>query len=80
MNSFGFHYTRTASGGQCLSRGLLTDNSLFINIVALTVKEVVCHEENISAEQQKAQENARVPGPHENRRRPESPQEPKGQG
>jgi ribonuclease P protein component len=58
----------------------LTDNSLFINIVALTVKKDVCHEENISAEQQKAQENAWVPGPHENRRRPESPQEPKGQG
>jgi ribonuclease P protein component len=58
----------------------LTDNSLFINIVALTVKKDVCHEENISTEQQKAQENAWVPGPHENRRRPESPQEPKGQG
>jgi hypothetical protein len=28
----------------------LTDNSLFINIVALTVKEDVGHEENISAE------------------------------
>jgi ribonuclease P protein component len=49
-------------------------------MVTLTVKEDVCHEENISAEQQKAQENAWVPGPHENRRRPESPQEPKGQG
>jgi ribonuclease P protein component len=46
----------------------------------LTVKEDVCHEENISAEQQKAQENAWVQGPYENRRRTESPQEPKGQG
>ena len=44
------------------------------------MKDVVCHEENISAEQQKAQENARVPGAHENSRRSESPQEPKGQG
>jgi ribonuclease P protein component len=44
------------------------------------VKDLVCHEENISAEQQKAKENARLPGSHENRGRPESPQEPKGQG
>jgi len=58
----------------------LTDNPLFINIVTLIVKKDACHEENISTEQQKAQENARVPSPHEDRRRPESPQEQKGQG
>ena len=56
----------------------LTDNPLFINIGALIDKENVCHEENISAEQPKKEENSRIQGSHENRRRPESPQEPKG--
>jgi ribonuclease P protein component len=58
----------------------LTDNSLFINIEALIDKENVCHEENISAEQQKKEENSRIQGPHENRRRPEGPQESQGEG
>ncbi len=38
------------------------------------------NEENVSAEQQKTQENTRFPGPHEDQRRPGSYQEQKAQG
>lgn len=38
------------------------------------------HEENVSAEQQKTQKNARFPSPHEDQRRPGSHQEQKAQG
>jgi ribonuclease P protein component len=38
------------------------------------------HEENVSAEQQKTQENARFPGPHEDQGRARGHQEQKAQG